>query len=161
MRCRHAVAPGAAQAEQALPFDIPSLPLSEALVLFARQSHRPILFAPTDARDRRSAALHARLDPDKALAQLLKGSGWQARAAPGGAYLLVAVPVAEAPRPLARPRPVFTDAETLAPAQIAVSSDIVVVGTPGGGGASKPLSPSPPSTAPPSTSLRPPAPPRC
>ncbi|WP_343612527.1 TonB-dependent receptor [Novosphingobium sp.] len=131
-----AALPGAAQAGQAgqaLPFDIPSLPLSEALVIFAKQSHRPILFAPTDARGRRSVRLHARLDPDRALAQLLKGSGWQARAAPGGAYLLVAVPVAE-PRTLApRPRPVFTDAETLAPAQIAVTSDIVVVGTPGGG----------------------------
>lgn len=125
--------PRAAQAGQALSFDIPSLPLSEALVLFARQSHRPILFAPTDAHNRRSVRLHARLDPDKALAHLLKGSGWQARAAPGGAYLLVAVPVAEPRKPSPRPHPVFTDAETIAPAQIAVTSDIVVVGTPGGG----------------------------
>jgi outer membrane receptor protein involved in Fe transport len=128
-----AAMPSAAQAEQALPFDIPSLPLSEALVIFAKQSHRPILFAPTDARGHRSVRLHARLDPDKALARLLKGSGWRARAAPGGAYLLEALPMAE-PRALPpRPRAIFTEADTLAPAQIAVTSDIVVVGTPGGG----------------------------
>ncbi|WP_245653766.1 TonB-dependent receptor domain-containing protein [Novosphingobium rosa] len=125
--------PRVALAGQALPFDIPAMPLSEALVLFAKQSHRAILFAPTDARGRRSVRLHARLDPDKALAQLLKGSGWQARAAPGGAYLLEATPMAEPRTPAPRPRPIFTDAETLAPAQIAVTSDIVVVGTPGGG----------------------------
>jgi hypothetical protein len=128
-------------------------------VLFARQSHRPILFAPTDARGG-ARRLHARLDPDKALARLLKGSGWQARAAPGGAYLLVAVPVAE-PRAPCPPAPHLHRCRDACPGADRRASDIVVVGTPGGRRRQQAALPSPPSTAPSIDQLGPPAPPRC
>ncbi|WP_298688516.1 TonB-dependent receptor [uncultured Sphingomonas sp.] len=110
-----------------LAFDIPRSDLSDALTAFARQSHRQLLFAPQDVRGRRAAPVHGRLDPDRALAGLLAGSGLRARTAPGGAYLLEAVPVASA-APQPRLIPV-----TALPDPLAANPDIVVVGTAGGG----------------------------
>jgi iron complex outermembrane receptor protein len=108
-------------------FDIPAGDLADALVVFARQSGRQILFAPAQVRGLRVPAVHKRIDPDRALAQLLAGSGFRARPAPGGAYLLERVPVQQPPH---HPAPA---AAAIAPADVAQIADIVVVGTPGGG----------------------------
>jgi len=116
-----------ALAAPAPTFDIPASSLADALVLFARQSGRQILFAPAQVRGLRAPTVHKRLDPDRALARLLAGSGFRARHAPGGAYLLEALP----PRsPAHRPVPA---APAITPADVAQIADIVVVGTPGGG----------------------------
>ena len=106
-------------------FDIPAGDLADALVLFARQSGRQILFAPSQVRGLRSPAVHKRTDPDRAIARLLAGTGFHARPAPGGAYLLEALPAAPRHAPTAPP--------PIAPEDVAKIADIVVVGTPGGG----------------------------
>ncbi|SDA36287.1 TonB-dependent receptor [Sphingomonas sp. NFR15] len=114
--------PAASRAASALLFDIPGGDLADALMRFARQSGRQILFAPAQVRGLRATAVHKRLDPDRAIARLLSGTGFRARPAPGGAYLLEAVP-----------RPAPAPPRAIAPADIAQIADIVVVGTPGGG----------------------------
>ncbi|MGN6268488.1 MAG: TonB-dependent receptor domain-containing protein [Sphingomonas sp.] len=114
-----------ARAAPAVRFDIPKMALADALALFARQSKRQLLFSPLDVRGRRATPVHGRIDPDDALRQLLAGTGFHPRRAPGGAYLLVEDRVAE---PAARsPAP----APSLQPAP--PPPDIVVVGTAGGG----------------------------
>ena len=120
--------PGRSIAAPPLGFDIPRGALTDALASFARQSGRQLLFAPADVAGKRAPSVHGRLDPDRALARLLAGTGFRARAAPGGATLLERVPVA---RPAPRPGPAESDA--IAPADMATAPDIVVVGTPGGG----------------------------
>ncbi|WP_242137838.1 TonB-dependent receptor [Sphingomonas sp. TREG-RG-20F-R18-01] len=119
--------PTAAIAATAIPFDIPAGSLGDALIVFARQSGRQILFAPGQVRGLRAPRVHGPHDPDRALARLLAQTGFRARAAPGGAWLLEVVPVASAAR-----RPSLPQAD-LAPADVAQDADIVVVGTPGGG----------------------------
>ena len=109
-------------------FDIPAGDLADALVLFARQSGRQILFAPAQVRGLRSPAVHKRTDPDRAIARLLAGTRFRARPAPGGAYVLEALP---APRPPSGPMSVAP--RVIAPEDVAKITDIVVVGTPGGG----------------------------
>lgn len=109
-------------------YDIPRGDLAEALVSFARQSGRQILFGPAQVRGKRSPAVRGQLEAEQALARLLARTGFRARAAPGGAYLLEAVPVAE---PARRSLP-LAPAE-IAPAAVATIADIVVVGTAGGG----------------------------
>ncbi|MGN6375582.1 MAG: TonB-dependent receptor domain-containing protein [Sphingomonas sp.] len=113
------------RAAPAVRFDIPSTSLAEALALFARQSKRQLLFSPIDVRGRRATAVHGRVDPDAALRQLLAGTGFHPRRAPGGAYLLVEDRVAEPAAPSPAPAP------SLQPAP--PPPDIVVVGTAGGG----------------------------
>ncbi|MBA2934003.1 TonB-dependent receptor [Sphingomonas sp. CGMCC 1.13654] len=120
--------PGRSIAAPPLNFDIPRGTLSDALAIYARQSGRQLLFAPTDVASKHAAPVHGRLDPDRALARLLAGTGFRARAAPGGAILLEPAPVA---RPALRLDPAEPDA--IAPADVAKAPDIVVVGTPGGG----------------------------
>jgi outer membrane receptor protein involved in Fe transport len=120
--------PGRSIAAPPLSFDIRRDALSDALATFARQSGRQLLFAPADVQGRQAAPVNGRLDPDRALAKLLSGTGLRARAAPGGAYLLEPAPVA---RPA--PRTASAPTDTIAPADVARAADIVVVGTPGGG----------------------------
>jgi outer membrane receptor protein involved in Fe transport len=109
-------------------FDIPRGDLSDALATFAQQSGRQLLFAPTEVQGKRATPVHGRLDPDRALGKLLAGTGFRARAAPGGAILLELAPMARSSRPS-----LPTASDAIAPADIATVSDIVVVGTPGGG----------------------------
>jgi len=114
-----------ARAAPTVRFDIPRASLADALALFARQSKRQLLFSPIDVRGRRGSPVHGQIDPDAALKQLLAGTGFHPRRAPGGAYLLVEDRVAEPAAPAPAPAP------SLQPAP--PPPDIVVVGTPGGG----------------------------
>jgi outer membrane receptor protein involved in Fe transport len=120
--------PGRLIAAPPIAFDIPRGALSDALARFARQSGRQLLFAPADVQGRRAAPVHGRIDPDRALARLLAGTGLQAHAAPGGATLLEPLPVARS-----APRPASSLPDSIAPADVAKTPDIVVVGTAGGG----------------------------
>ncbi|WP_255587117.1 TonB-dependent receptor domain-containing protein [Hephaestia mangrovi] len=113
------------RAAPAVRFDIPKASLADALALFARQSKRQLLFSPFDVRGRRASPVHGLIDPDDALRQLLAGTGFHSRRAPGGAYLLVEDRVAEPALPSPAPAP------SLQPAS--PPPDIVVVGTAGGG----------------------------
>jgi outer membrane receptor protein involved in Fe transport len=123
--------PGRLTAAPPMAFNIPRMALSDALSLYAQQSGRQLLFAPADVRDRLAPPVHGRIDPDRALEQLLRGSGFHARRAAAGAYLLERDPV-PAPRPARR-----TEALPAPPPPslaAAAMQDIVVVGTAGGGG---------------------------
>ena len=69
--------PASSVAAPPLSFDIPRSILSDALAAFARQSGRQLLFSPGEVRGRTAAPVHGRLDPDRALAMLLAGSGFR------------------------------------------------------------------------------------
>ena len=122
--------PGRLTAAPPANFSIAPASLIDALAIFARQSGQQLLYAPEAIRTKRSGALHGRIDPDRALARLLRGSGFHAEHTPGGAYLLVPdpAPVAKLAVRAAAPPP-FVD-PVVAPQ---VVQDIVIVGTPGGG----------------------------
>jgi len=113
-------------------FDISAGSLADALSAFAQQSRQQLLFAPEAVQGKMTPGLHGRMPADRALAKLLRGSGFHAERAPAGAWLLVQ----DRPR-VSEParRPIAPEARPLAPVahQIALQ-DIVVVGTPGGGG---------------------------
>lgn len=119
--------PGRSIAAPPLAFDIARGDLSGALSAFARQSGRQLLFSPGEVQGKLASPVHGTLDPDRALAKLLAGTGFRAHAAPGGAYLLEHVAVARRPAPSPVPPP---EAVQLPEAP---APDIVVVGTPGGG----------------------------
>ncbi len=125
-----AVVLGPGQPLGAVPvsFTIAPSDLADALALFSRQSGIQLLFAPADVRGRRASPVRGRIEPERALALLLEGTGLRARRTPGGAYLLVPdpVPVRKPSPPPAPPR------APTPPAPVAVQ-DIVVVGTAGGG----------------------------
>jgi len=113
-------------------FSIPSGDLADTLTLFAQQSRQQLLFAPAVVRGRRGHAVRGPMPPDRALARLLRGTGFHAERAPGGAWLIIADPP-----PVAKPAP-----RTILPPPSPVSEpaverpvlqDIVIVGTPGGG----------------------------
>lgn len=121
--------PGRAAAAP-MRFDVPALDLSDALALFARQGGLQLLFSPQDVQGKHAAPVRGRLDPERALARLLAGTGFHARRSDGGAYLLVRDPVARR-----TPDPATPPARPPAPAPIepVAVPEIVVVGTPGGG----------------------------
>jgi outer membrane receptor protein involved in Fe transport len=113
-----------------LVFHIGSGPLTDALAAFSRQSGVQLLFTPADVQGRRASAVIGTLDPRRALTRLLAGTGLIARRVPGGATLLVPMPVTRSQRILeAVPRQVEQTPMPLATA----NDDIVVVGTAGGG----------------------------
>lgn len=114
-----------ANAAPPVRFDIPRVALADALALFARQSKRQLLFSPIDVRGRQASPVRGMIDPDAALAQLLAGTGFHSRRAPGGVYLLVEDRVAESATAPASP--------ALPPPPALPGPDIVVVGTAGGG----------------------------
>ncbi|USI74892.1 TonB-dependent receptor domain-containing protein [Sphingomonas morindae] len=122
-----------ARAEPPLRFAIPRLTLADALSLYARQSGRQLLFAPAEVRGRTARPVTGRMTPDAALDRLLAETGFHARRAAGGAYLLErdAMPASKA----APVRPAAPPAPPPAPPTVRDMEDIVVVGTPGGGGA--------------------------
>jgi len=71
-----AMAPAAwAQAAQAVEFNIPAGPLSQALVLFGRQSGLQVTYLAASAAGRTSPGLAGRASRDEALARILAGSG--------------------------------------------------------------------------------------
>lgn len=85
-------------------FDLPALPLDEALARYDALTHLSVFFASALVEGRRSAALRGRLAPAEALQRLLEGSGLQARAVAPDAFVLLpatepaapAAPVVEA-----------------------------------------------------------------
>ncbi|MGJ7543086.1 STN domain-containing protein [Variovorax sp. LT1R16] len=69
-------------------FDLPALPLDEALARYDALTHLSVFFASALVEGRRSAALRGRHAPAEALHRLLEGSGLQARAVAPDAFVL-------------------------------------------------------------------------
>lgn len=65
-------------------FDIPALPLVQALDRYAALTRRPALFSSEMVEGRTSTPVHGRHRPDAALLLLLQGTGLTADIAPGG-----------------------------------------------------------------------------
>jgi len=60
----------------ALRFDIPALPVNQALLVFGRQASVTVVFtAPPDSNLPTSRAIDGRMNPDQAIQQLLAGTG--------------------------------------------------------------------------------------
>ncbi|VFR45224.1 Outer membrane TonB-dependent transducer VreA of trans-envelope signaling system [plant metagenome] len=101
-------APFGQAVDDAQAFELPSLPLHEALEAYSRQTRRSVLYDTSLAATRRSAPLHGRYTPEAALRGLLAGTGLVSRNTSSRSFMLVPVPAApaeeaEAARPTARP----------------------------------------------------------
>ncbi len=69
-------APYAAQVQaQAVSFDIPAQSLSSALQVFGQQADVQVLYSPEDVQGVRNQAVRGHLEPEQAIAELLKGTG--------------------------------------------------------------------------------------
>jgi len=77
-------------ANQQMNFDIPSLPLFQALARYGEISGFAVLVDSDLAANRRSAAIKGRFDPYSALRYLLQGTGLNAHYAGASAFTLVA-----------------------------------------------------------------------
>ncbi|MEI2415010.1 STN domain-containing protein [Orrella sp. JC864] len=77
-------------------FDIPSLPLHQALQRYAAYTGRSVLYTAASAQGRRSAPVVGRYGADQALLQLLKGSGLTVRHATPHAVSLAPVRAGQA-----------------------------------------------------------------
>lgn len=60
---------------QEFEIDVPTQPLGSALQEFGRQANLQVLYSPTDVEGKRSNAVKGKLDPDRAMSTLLKGTG--------------------------------------------------------------------------------------
>ena len=60
---------------QELEIDVPAQSLGSALQEFGRQTNLQVLYSPTDVEGKRSNAVKGKLDPDRAITTLLKGTG--------------------------------------------------------------------------------------
>ncbi len=60
---------------QEIEIDIPAQPLGTALQAFGRQTNLQVLYSPTDVQGKTSVAVKGKLEPTKAIASLLKGTG--------------------------------------------------------------------------------------
>ena len=80
-------APAAAQV-QVQPFEIPSQPLSSALLIFSRQSGEMVVASPTTTQGKLSREVRGALSPQEAISQMLMGSGLEARSNPNGGFLI-------------------------------------------------------------------------
>ena len=119
-------APAFAQSAQA-KFDIPAQPLAPALSQFASQSGREVLFDPALVAGKRTQGLKGDFAIERALGQLLSGSGLKAQSA-GRALVISAAPIAIS----TAPSPAPTAAQAPAPAQVSEPTaveEIVVVGS--------------------------------
>ena len=101
-------APLQAAARAEYPFNIPSLPLPEALNTLARQAGIQIFFPSELIRNRRSRPLTTRLSVRAALARLMQGSGLEVAEQSANIVLLRVkrshgVRIAAAPPPLVEP----------------------------------------------------------
>jgi iron complex outermembrane recepter protein len=74
-------------------FDLPAGPADEALMAFSRQSKVGILFSFDDLHRATSAAVAGRMEPEEALARLLRGTSFEARPNGKGSYVVTAVAV--------------------------------------------------------------------
>jgi outer membrane receptor protein involved in Fe transport len=59
-------------------FDIPAQPAGDALIVFSKQSGMDVLYAYKDLQEARSTVVAGEYEPDRALALLLKGTGFTA-----------------------------------------------------------------------------------
>jgi hypothetical protein len=83
---------GGAKATQPMNFDIPSLPLSQALARYGEASGFAVLVDSDLTAGRRSSAIQGRFDPYAALRYLLRDTGLVARYAGANAFTVVAAP---------------------------------------------------------------------
>jgi len=83
-----AALPGVGLAATAPIFDIPAGPLDAALMTYAAQSHRQILYGAEVVRGRQAPAVKGALDPDAVLSRLLAGTDILAQTTPSGAMVL-------------------------------------------------------------------------
>ncbi|MBD8093600.1 TonB-dependent siderophore receptor [Pseudomonas fluorescens] len=60
---------------QEIEIDIPAQPLGTALQELGRQTNLQVLYSPTDVQNKNSIAVKGKLEPGKAIAALLKGTG--------------------------------------------------------------------------------------
>lgn len=127
--------PAEAHAQALSEYRIDGGPLREALIAYARQSRRQLLYASNLVEGRRAPALHGRFDPDEALRRLLAGTGIGVRRA-GNAYVLEAGPrplsrpaaaPPRRPRPAPPPRPLAPPPVAVAPEQ--PRNDVIVTGS--------------------------------
>lgn len=88
---------GAGEPVAEAAFDLPALPLDEALARYDALTHLSVFFASALVEGRRSAALRGRLAPAEALHRLLEGSGLQARAVAPDAFVLMRAAETTAP----------------------------------------------------------------
>jgi iron complex outermembrane receptor protein len=80
-------APAVAQA-QTQAFEIPSQPLSSALLIFSRQSGEMVVASPTVTQGKQSREVRGTLPPQEAISRMLIGSGLEARVNPNGGFLI-------------------------------------------------------------------------
>lgn len=89
-----------ARAAPAIAFAIEAGPLQQALLTYAAQSHRQILFQAHQVASRTAPAVRGTMDPDAALALLLQGSGLTAHQTASNVFVLrPAAPPAAAGEP--------------------------------------------------------------
>ena len=110
------------QQAQVVSFDIPAGPLDAALQAFAAQSGRQLAYSPHLVAGLRSSGLKARLDPDQALDQLIKGLPIEVRRR---ANALVLKPRAD----LGAPADPFEQAAAGPPLEAAEVEAVVVTGS--------------------------------
>ena len=92
LAARHAAAQTAPATTVATAFNIPAQPLAQALAEFARLSGLQLAYTPDLVQGKSSAAVIDRKDVPTALADLLRGTGLQARQA-GGTWAIERAPV--------------------------------------------------------------------
>lgn len=95
-----AAGPTAAAAPARAAFDIPAGPLGPALLTYARQAHRQVLFGAALVSGRTTAGLKGRFNEDEALDRLLAGAGIVVDHA--GANVIVLKPASD-PAPVTAP----------------------------------------------------------
>ncbi|WP_144633574.1 STN domain-containing protein [Bordetella genomosp. 13] len=81
-------------------FDLPILPLAEALRRYGEAADRSIFFETGQLAGRRSAPVHGRLDRDEALRRLLAGTGMRAWPLSPQVVTVEPVPSSEAASPV-------------------------------------------------------------
>lgn len=91
--------PGVRAGHEAVEFDLPSMPLDQALIEFSRQSGRSLAAAGNLRSVARTRAVHGRMDPGQALSMLLDGTGYVASTGPGGIVRVHPRPAAQNARP--------------------------------------------------------------
>lgn len=77
------------QESAAIAFTLPSQPLDDALMAFARIADVQVLYDPAQVRGKVSSRLDGRLTPTEGLRRLLTGTGLRAQATGSGTFTLV------------------------------------------------------------------------
>lgn len=75
-----------------IAFELPAQPLADALVAFSKQSGADVLFSFADLKDVRSAAVVGEHEPERALDQLLRDTGFKAVRNEAGKFVITKAP---------------------------------------------------------------------